>query len=137
MRVVRSVGERREALVEMAKNHGYDHHLADFGFATDEATQRVQIRLVDNLAGTRSADPTGFGALNSAPAPEPSRGFLLSLGLLALTLARRSPSIEATVLRAGRSCLLDSTSRASARVPTRLVWAYALQDRTLVSPSIP
>jgi hypothetical protein len=25
MRVVRSVGERREALVEMAKNHGYDH----------------------------------------------------------------------------------------------------------------
>jgi hypothetical protein len=52
--------------------------LADFGFATDEATQRVQIRLVDNLAGTRSADPTGFGALNSAPAPEPSTGFLLS-----------------------------------------------------------
>lgn len=70
--------------------------LADFGFAADETTQRVQIRLVDNLAGTRSADPTGFGALNSVPVPEPSTGFLLSLGLLTLTLTRKSARSDKT-----------------------------------------
>jgi len=62
--------------------------LASFGFSDGESTQRVRIRLVDHLE-TRSADPTALGALHSTPVPEPGPGFLLALGLLGLTTARR------------------------------------------------
>lgn len=45
--------------------------LDDFGFATAETTQRIKIRLVDNLV-SRSADPTAFGARNSVVASPPA-----------------------------------------------------------------
>jgi hypothetical protein len=58
--------------------------LQDYGFAPGQTTQRIQIRLVDNLAGTRSADPTAFGALNSVPVSEPFLTLLFAWGALAL-----------------------------------------------------
>lgn len=60
--------------------------LADFAFSADEMTDRIRIRLVDNLE-TRSADPTAFGALNSIP--EPSTALLLGCGLVALAAGKR------------------------------------------------
>jgi len=68
--------------------------LAAVGFSLGETTDRVRIRLVDNLV-TRSADPTALGALNSVP--EPSAGLLLALGLVSLALIerkRRSPAVS-------------------------------------------
>ncbi len=42
--------------------------LSDYGIAAGASTDRIRIRLVDNLV-TRSADPTAVGLLHSVPEP--------------------------------------------------------------------
>jgi hypothetical protein len=64
--------------------------VSDFGVAAGATTQRVRIRLVDNLVH-RSADPTALGALSSVSVPEPPPVLLLVLGLLGLRLHGAAP----------------------------------------------
>jgi len=73
--------------------YAVDLDLADFGFAPGETTGSVRIRLVDHLV-SRSADPTGVGALNSTPIPEPGTGLLMGIGLTSLAIARRRTPVR-------------------------------------------
>jgi hypothetical protein len=70
--------------------------LAAFGIPAGASTDRLRIHLFDNLAGTRSADPTALGALHSAPVPEPATGALLAIGLAIL---RVRPLLSKAVVR--------------------------------------
>lgn len=67
--------------------------VTDFGVPAGGTTQRVRIRLVDNLVH-RSADPTALGALSSLSVPEPGASILLALAFVSLGAARmpRVPS---------------------------------------------
>jgi hypothetical protein len=64
--------------------------VASFGVPAGRTTQRVRIRLVDNLVH-RSADPTALGALNSVSVPEPATIMLLGLAFSGLAFVRRRP----------------------------------------------
>jgi len=64
--------------------------VSNFGVASGATTQRVRIRLVDNLVH-RSADPTALGALSSVSVPEPAPTLLVVLGLLGTGFRRLAP----------------------------------------------
>jgi hypothetical protein len=64
--------------------------LEAFGIAQGESIDRLQLRIFDVGLGTKSADVTAVGALNSGdPIPEPNTALLLSLGLTGLAAKRR------------------------------------------------
>jgi hypothetical protein len=62
--------------------------LALFGIAEGESVDRIQLRIFDVGLGTKSADVTAVGALNSQPVPEPSTLALVLLGLAATASPR-------------------------------------------------
>lgn len=63
--------------------------LSDFGVSAGERVDRIRLHLFDNGLGSKGADITALGALNSAaPVPEPASGPLVLLGLLLLRTRR-------------------------------------------------
>jgi hypothetical protein len=62
--------------------------LGAFGIAAGEPVNRVQLHVFDVGLGTKSADISALGALNSIP--EPSTAVLVCLGLATLAGARRA-----------------------------------------------
>jgi hypothetical protein len=63
--------------------------LSSFAIAAGERVDRVRLHLFDNQLGTKGADISSLGALNSAaPVPEPASGPLVLIGLLLLHARR-------------------------------------------------
>jgi hypothetical protein len=68
--------------------------LGAFGLAEGATTDRLQLRIFDVGLGTKSADITAAGALNSQPVPEPSTLALVLLGFAGMALwCRRRPAV--------------------------------------------
>ena len=59
--------------------------LSTFGIGAGATVDRLRLHLFDNGQGTKGADITALGALNSSVVPEPSIALLLAGGLLALS----------------------------------------------------
>lgn len=62
--------------------------LSAFGLSDGQTVDRVRLHIFDVGLGTKSADVGALGALNSAPIPEPSTGWLVGGGVLLLALWR-------------------------------------------------
>jgi len=65
--------------------------LSDFGIPASGLTDRIRLHIYNPNLGSKSADLTALGALNSQPVPEPSTSLLVALGVLLLGVARRPP----------------------------------------------
>jgi hypothetical protein len=66
--------------------------LGAFGLVDGATTGRLQLRIFDVGLGTKSADITAVGALNSQPVPEPSTLALVLLGFVGMAMRyRRRP----------------------------------------------
>jgi hypothetical protein len=63
--------------------------IGSFGVPMGGTTDRVRLHIFNANLGSKSADLTALGALNSAPIPEPSTALLLAAGLAGLALRRR------------------------------------------------
>jgi PEP-CTERM motif len=64
--------------------------LSSLGVPSGLAIDRIRLGVYNSNQGSKSADLTAVGALNSgAPIPEPSTATLLGSGLLAILVARR------------------------------------------------
>lgn len=63
--------------------------LSAFGITDGATTDRLQLRIFDVGLGTKSADITAAGALNSQPVPEPSTLALVLLGFVGTTMRCR------------------------------------------------
>lgn len=66
--------------------------LSSFGIAPGSTTDRVRLHIFNANLGSKSADLTALGALNSLSVPEPSSSAALAIGLSALALSRRRRS---------------------------------------------
>ena len=58
--------------------------LSSFGLLASASTDRVRLHIYNANLGSKSADLTALGAMNSSPVPEPASGTLVATGLLAL-----------------------------------------------------
>jgi len=68
--------------------------LGAFGLADGATTSRLQLRIFDVGLGTKSADLTAAGALNSQPIPEPSTLALVLVGFVGMAMrCRRRPAV--------------------------------------------
>ncbi len=63
--------------------------LANFGVPDSGFTDRVRLHIYNANLGSKSADLTALGALNSQPVPEPRTSLLIAFGVLLLGVTRR------------------------------------------------
>ena len=63
--------------------------IGSFGVSMGETTDRARLHIFNADLGSKSADLTALGALNSVPIPEPSTALLLASGLAGLAAVRR------------------------------------------------
>jgi PEP-CTERM motif len=89
-----------------------------FGIAPGASTDRVRLHIFNANLGTKSADLTAFGALNSGPVPEPGTLFLVAPGLAAL------------LWRAGRQAAVQRNDR---RAPASSIAGPGCSSRSLES----
>ena len=67
--------------------------LSSFGIAPGGTTDRVRLHIFNANLGSKSADLTALGALNSLTVPEPSARAALAVGLCALAVRRWRPHV--------------------------------------------